>query len=306
MTQSAQWYMDVAGQVLAGMGARTTPALNAFLEKHEGLEQPDVGFVQVAYGYAPKPVTAKIFFERGPYGSPKAVKKQMKGSAERGWLQAAGEGQYTLTEKGKKAAKGIFELADELFGGMETLPDADLLRVTALLGKVVDQARALPEPEKKLGLSWGAMFDRGPNAAPLVQLRRRMLDLFAYRDDVHIAAWQPYDVKGYVWEAFTFVWRDEANTAAELVEKLPYRSLDEEAYARALEELVGRDWIAEEDGRYVVTEKGKALRQEAEDTTDRYYDAAFAVLSDEEVVEVKGLLKKLAEAVEPREEEAAD
>lgn len=297
MTAEARWYLDVAGQVFSGMGASTDAAVNSYMEDR-GLEGPDLYFLQGAHGFAPNAVTAEHFTKRGPYGNPEGAHKQLEKMVSRGWLEVAGEGYYMLTDAGEELAKGIFTFADELYGGLEPLPVGVLERIIALLDKVVESARSVPEIEK-WGLSWGVLFDRGPSAPPAVRLRRRMLDLFAFRDDAHIAAWKPYGVKGYVWEALTYVWRDDAGTAAELTEQLPYRDLDEETYASALEELVGKGWIIEDEGRHVVTEEGKTLRQEAEDATDRYFDAAWAVLNDQEVDEVKGLLEKLAEAVRP-------
>ena len=136
-----------------------------------------------------------------------------------------------------------------------------------------------------------------------MHVRRCLIDLLAFRDDAHIAAWQPYDVSGHTWEAFTYVWRGEAGTAAELAEKLPYRNYDEQAYADALEDLTARGWIVQKDGKYVATDKGKQLRQEAERATDRYYDAPWACLDEAETSEAKGLLKKLAEVVKQPEGE---
>jgi len=42
---------------------------------------------------------------------------------------------------------------------------------------------------------------------------------------------------------------------------------------------------------------------DVEDATDRYFDAAWAALSQDEMEEVKGLLQRLATAVKPPEEE---
>jgi DNA-binding MarR family transcriptional regulator len=137
-------------------------------------------------------------------------------------------------------------------------------------------------------------------------VRRRLIDLLAYRDDAHVAAWQPYEVSGQAWEAFTFVWRGDAGTAAELAEKLPFRNYDQDAYAAALQDLATRGWLAKEDDRYVVTEKGKKLRQEAEDATDRYFDTAWAGLNEAEMKEARDLLEKLAEAVKPPQDSAEE
>ena len=304
MTQSARWFMDVAGEVFAGMGAQTNSTFNQFVEEQGMSEGLDVQLIQLAYGFAPEFITPEHVVKRSPYGNPEFVEQQMGEAVARGWLEAVGEGQYAPTAKCQQVADDLFALSDTMFSAFESLPDDDLKRITALLSEVVEQAQELPEPAEKWALSWGSRFDRGPDAPLMVQVRRRLIDLLGFRDDVHIAAWQPYGVGGQVWEAFTYVWRGEGGTAAELVEKLPYRNYDEEAYIAALEELVSRGWIAEAEGKYAATEEGKELRQQAEETTDRYFDAAWSGLSKAEMEEVQGLLEKLAEAVKPPEEDA--
>jgi hypothetical protein len=303
MTQSATWFMEVVEPLLAGMTARSNPALAQFQEENAGLEDQDILYVQLAYGFAPEPIAPEHVTRRSPYRNPDAVKQAMEDAVGRGWLEAVAEGQYGLTERGRDVAKGILTLADRLFGDIDPLPKAKLRRIATLLDKVANKAWGLAEPAEKWGLSWGRKFDRGSTAPPMVQVRRRLLDLLAFRDDVHIAAWQPYGVGGQAWEAFTHAWRGDAGTAAELAEKLPYRSYDEKAYAAALQDLAERGWIAEESGRYIPTEKGKELRQEAEDATDRYFDAAWAALDGTEMEETKSLLWKLAGALDPPEED---
>ena len=304
MTQSARWFMDVAEEIFAGMGAQTSPALNQFIEEHGMSEGLDVQLIQLAHGFAPEFITPEHVVKRSPYGNPEFVEEQMGEAVERGWLKVAGEGQYLPTTRGRQVAKELFALADRMFGGVESLPDDDLKRITDLLSRVVEQARELPEPTEKWALSWGSKFDRGPDAPLMVQVRRRLLDLLGFRDDVHIAAWQPHGVSGQAWEAFTYVWRGEAGTAAEMAEKLPYRNYDEEAYVAALEELASRGWLAETEGNRVATEEGKILRQQAEDATNRYFDAAWSGLSEAEMEEVRGLLERLAKAVKPPEEDS--
>jgi hypothetical protein len=230
----------------------------------------------------------------------------LDGAVKRGWLEALGEARYTASARGTEVADGLFELGDRIFGKLEILSDKEMKRLIGLLYTVVETARQLPEPEEKWALSWGAKFDRGPDAPLMVRARRHMLDLFSYRDDSHIAAWQPYGASGQEWEAFTMVWQGDATTAAELAENLPYRNYDEDAYEEALESLVARGWLATEDGAYAATEKGKVLRQEAEDATDRYFDAAWVSLSEAEMEEIKGLLGKLAEVLKPPEEDPVE
>ena len=306
MTQSARWFLDVAGQVFTGMGARTNDTLFQWVEEKGLSDRLDLNLVQIAWGFSPEPVTPETFIKRTPYANPDDVVSQLDGAVERGWLEALDGERYTVSARGTEVAEELFALGDRIFGELEVLSDVEMERTIALLFAVVETARQLPEPEEKWALSWGEKFDRGPDAPLMVRARRRMLDLFSYRDDAHIAAWQPYGAGGQEWEAFTMVWQGDASTAAELAEKLPYRRYDEDAYEEALQSLVARGWLAKDDGAYVATKKGKALRQEAEDATDRYFDAAWVSLSEAETEELKGLLGKLAELLKPQEEEPAE
>ncbi len=58
---------------------------------------------------------------------------------------------------------------------------------------------------------------------PLVQLDEYLDELNAYRDDVHLTAVSPHNLSGSTLEAFTFLWRGDADAGAVLQEKLPFR-----------------------------------------------------------------------------------
>jgi hypothetical protein len=70
-----------------------------------------------------------------------------------------------------------------------------------------------------------------------------------------------------------------------------------------LQDLVSRGWIVQENGRYVSTEQGSKLRQQAEDATDRYFDAPWLALGQAKMEEARGLMEKLAQTIEPPEEQ---
>jgi len=306
MAQSARWYMDVAGQILAGLGARTNDALGQYVEEKGLSDGIDLNLVQVAYGFRPEPITSEFLVKRTPYANPASFGPLLVEAVERGWLEALGEDRFAITGRGAEATAGLFDLGDRVFGEVASLPDEDLERLIALLFAVVETARQLPEPSEKWALSWGTKFDRGPDAPRMVKARRHMLDLLSYRDDAHVAAWQQYGASGQEWEALTMVWQGEATTAAALAEKLPYRRYDEDAYEQALQNLVARGWLVKDNDEYAVTEQGKTLRLEAEEATDRYFDAAWISLSEAEMGEIQGLLGKLAEVLKPPEEEPAE
>ncbi|MGD9048279.1 MAG: hypothetical protein PVF77_09515, partial [Anaerolineae bacterium] len=121
MTTSARWFMDVAERILAGIGARTTPALNQFVEDNGLGDGLDIQFIQVAYGFAPEPIVPEHLIKRTPYANPDAYRTEMEQAAERGWLDVAGEDRYRLTLKGQRAARALFDLGDRVFGQLEAL-----------------------------------------------------------------------------------------------------------------------------------------------------------------------------------------
>lgn len=298
MTQSARWFVDVADTIFVGLGAHTNPLFNQFVEGINRLEGQDITLIQVAFGFSPDLLTPKHFIDRTPYANPETFEQQMDQAAGRGWLEAMGEARYKLTARGQDVVHRLLALADEAFGSVESLPASDLHRIVALLTQIAKKIVTLTEPAEKWSFVWNTQFERKDAAIPpLGKVRRRLLDLLSFRDDAHVAAWRPYGVSGQAWEALTFVWRGEAFTAAELAEKLPYRNYDQASYATALEHLASLGWLAGQDGRYAITKKGQKLRQEAEEATDRYFDMPWSALNEAETAEIKGLLEKLAQAV---------
>ncbi len=137
----------------------------------------------------------------------------------------------------------------------------------------------------------------------LAQIDQYLDDLNAFRDDVHIAAWQPYEIDGRSWETFTFVWRGEVSSAAELVERLPFRGYEEADYTQSLELLTELGWLKKSDDHYKLTKKGQAVRKKAEETTDRYFFAPWDQLSSSETFRLRTLLTRTRLRLESLAEE---
>jgi DNA-binding MarR family transcriptional regulator len=263
------------------------------------LEGPDIGFLQIGYAYSPDPLAVKSYMDRGPYANPENYGRQMDAAVERGWLEKVTDGQYKLSAKGRKTVDQFFEMGNQLFSDLPALPEFESNRAADLLAKVVEYAYDLPEPALKATMEIGIRLNPGVDAAPMLRIRRHLTDMNYYREDAHIAAWQPfYNLDGRVFETLTLLWRDQAANPAELAEQLSeYRNYDQADYTAALDDLVTRGWAVKDDGRYIITEAGKKIRQEAEDCTDETFAKTFAILSEAETEELKGLLEKLAEVV---------
>jgi hypothetical protein len=297
--------MDLTGKIFEGIASRTNPEIGKFIEEIDGLEGPDIGFIQIGYAFSPDPLTPESYIARGPYTNPNSYKKQMDESVERGWLEKIDKGQYQLSEKGLKTVLNFIKMGDQLFSDLPSLPQAETIRIVTLLTKLVEEAYQLPEPASKPTMEIGVRLNPGEDAAPMLRIRRHLTDLNYYREDAHIAAWQPfYGVDGRVFETLTFLWRDETATPAALSEQLSeYRNYDEDDYASAFEELVTHGWATKEDGKYIISEMGQKIRQEVENRTDDYFARPFAILNKAEIEELKGLLEMLAEVLKPPDDE---
>ena len=131
----------------------------------------------------------------------------------------------------------------------------------------------------------------------MAKIDQRLDDLHAFRDDVHLAAWQPHGVSGQAWEALTFVWRGDAATAEELAEKLPFRGYSAEEYAAGLTDLVERGWVAGTAEGYRVAEQGQAVRQEAEEMTDRLFYGPWTSLDVGDMAQLNAMLIELRDGL---------
>lgn len=112
---------------------------------------------------------------------------------------------------------------------------------------------------------------------------------------------------GISWETLTYFWRGEASSAAEISDQVSeYRRYTEKDYADAIDDLVARGWLIQKTDKFVITEEGKKIRQEAEDLTDQLYGGPFKVFSEGVIKGLTGLLETLAETFPTPEKDADD
>ena len=100
-------------------------------------------------------------------------------------------------------------------------------------------------------------------------------------------------VSGTAWEDLTFIWRGECSNAEELVERFKFRGYSAQDHEQELASLAERGWLTKTSDGYQLTEQGQAVRQQAEDDTNRYFFTPWACLSDAESVQLHDLLTQL-------------
>ena len=262
--------------------------------------------LSLARGSDPAPFTVGRFHALYPYTAREQFAQALEALAQLELLERVGEDAYRLTGLGRRAVEGIYAAAHQGLEVIQPLPADEMAQLNGLLYRLVEATLGAPEPEEKWALAYSRWTDPGAGASGSVLTDQHLTDLLRFRDDAHLAAWQPYDVSGHAWEALTFIWRGEAGTAEELAEKLPYRGYSAEAYAETLEDLVDWDWVEKATDGYRVTEKGDALRREAEEATDRYFFAPWACLDVNEKNQLHDLLTWLKKALHELAESDAE
>jgi DNA-binding PadR family transcriptional regulator len=295
------------GEAAQAVGAHYGPAYQEKV-KEVGFDPqtPDWYLLMVSLDFEPETTSAARFVERTPYTNRQRWEDGLAGLAERGYLQAVG-GEYRITDKGHQASQTVLDVFYGTLAELDPLPADDLEHTARLLRRLVDAALAAPEPAEKPILTYNRHSDPGPDGSVLLRILQYGADLGAFRDEIHLASWQQHGVSGQAWEALTFVWRDEAHTPAELVERLPNRGFTEQDYAAALDELAARGWVTKAgDGTYQITDAGKAVRQQSEDRTDQMYYVAWDALSADEVEELGSGLIRLRDRLNEMRETIAE
>lgn len=279
--------------------------LRARMQEHGVDPQtPQYYTLAVSLDFEPDAASTARFAARDPYSNPARYDERFALMVEKGWMVPAGEGEYRLTGAGHQITHDVHAVMQDGLRAVEPLPAAELAQIKALLGRVVEAAANAPEPADKSGLLVNRRSDPGEDGPVLLNILQYVADLGSFRDDAHLAAWRPLGVSGPAWEALTFIWRDEAHTAAELTEKLPHRGHDEAAYQAALDELAARGWVQVADGRAAITESGAKQRQDVEDLTDRLYFAPWAALSADELAALGDGITRLLASLKAMQPEA--
>ncbi len=107
------------------------------------------GWMLAAPGFEPEPISAKRLAGRAPYTAQSLNEARLADGAQQGLLRSLGEGDYMLTDRGRTAARRIFEAAYHVMAPLQPLPAAELNRLADLLRRLVEACEAAPEPAQQ-------------------------------------------------------------------------------------------------------------------------------------------------------------
>ncbi len=108
----------------------------------------------------------------------------------------------------------------------------------------------------------------------MVSIEQAIYDLWMARDDAHIEAWRDAGLEGPPMAALTLVWSGEADTVAQLVEKLSPQQSPEDVES-SLAYLVAGNYIEQSGDTVSITPAGALVRGDIERETDRIYFAPW-------------------------------
>jgi len=249
----------------------------------------------LAYNLTPEPISAELFQLRNPYANPDSIQEILEDAAAATYLEKVAEGEFKPAQKGSSAIETVHKAFYSHVNQVNQFPAEQLKELCSLMAKLVDSISQTDLGGRKIcfDASYGGhiQVDHGT----LARVDQHLDDLNAFRDDAHIAAWKSAEVDGHTWEVLTFIWNGDETTAEGLAERLPYRQYTADNYQKTLEGLVKRGWIEIGDDGYVVTAKGKKIRDDAEDETNKNYFGAWKILSDDELKKLGELLTTLKE-----------
>lgn len=247
--------------------------------------------------FGPEPFTTGLFMRMFPYGLVRLNEERFAAAAQGGYVTSDGQGEYRATAAARTVAAQVLGAMNASIAHLQPLPDEQLRRLAGYLARLADASLAASEPPNFLMAHKRVYLPDGHDASPLLQVALRINELTAYRDDAHIAAWQPLGVAGHAWEALTTLWRGGAAALDALHAKLGARGVPREVYAEDLHDLMAYGWVAEEAGVYRATPAGQQTRENAEALTERYFFAPWACLSAAEQEDVFDLATQMRDGL---------
>lgn len=264
-----------------------------------GLEMRYFGTMLLVRGVHPDPITVERFHAMIPYAAQARQAEALTELAEQGFLTAAESEGYHLTETAREGMERVFQTAVAAMSPYQPLTPDEAEQLAGLLTRWVEATLTAADPADKSSLLNSRWTDPGPEAAVMARIDQALTDIGRFRDDAHIAAWQPLGLDGAAWEALTFLWQGEATSAEEVAEKVgAFRGHDAAGYQAAFAALAERGWVTEAEGRYTLTDAGRTLREEAEARTEYLFCTGLVALSDEEQNTLMRLLAALRDETE--------
>lgn len=291
-TYTRRQIVDMLPEFLTKRSAGSGPIAEAYT-KELGLPRPALG-----------PLSNSLFFRDGDvvrretyvWRSPYAIKRADLAP----WADIVKAGLAHETDAGWRLTPRALEIARDIARKVRVhlrslpLPKDPLKRAADVLGRL---AGRIPQDAERAARARRLRAATDEPSDDIAGLSSAVYEMWSFRDDCHVAAWQAAGYEGPVFDVLSHVWSSPADvswtkigghtTLADLAKALEPRQ-DRADVERALEELVKRGDLPRDGGALRLTPQGKRSRDAIEEDTDRRYfaiwdldDAATARLGED-------------------------
>lgn len=255
-------------------------------------------FIYLIENFDPYHLSVEAYQRRDPFDHPQVVAGFLRQAAELGWLTANDDGSYSITEQGQAIRQLRWRIINPLLAKQRPLPTADMEYLLAKLQHIVQAIATAPKPPDQWAIRTRRNHGLRPlsGSAPLLWFAHYRMDLGAYRDDAHLAAWRSvHQITPLAWEMLGMLWTEQADSAKTLAQQLGRRGFPPADHTAAITDLKQRGWIVLEDnGRCRLTDEGQKIREAAEFRTNSYFYAPWTTANDREILYLYNLLAQLA------------
>lgn len=296
MTANQLW--PVCVEAYHAISKHYVPLMNAKAAEHH-LPEGRAWLLLPALTFDPEFISAEKLRLRSPYIAEHKYQADLEALVAGGFLMSAINDvlAYSLSQTGREAILAVLQTGYDCMQALQPKKSKDLEVMADFLKRLVNACLQTPEPPGKWSITHSRKIDPGDDMSVMVRVDQYLSDLAAYRDDSHLAAWQVHPVDGHAWELLTTLWREEVNEIDVLVERLVHRGFLFVETQSALGHLVDLGWVQVVGDIYSLTPKGEAVRQVAEDETDRYFYRPWFCLSKQEQAELQEHLVQLKKAL---------
>jgi hypothetical protein len=156
-----------------------------------------LSWLLAALMFEPEPLSAGLLRTRAPYTSARLFEKRLENAVRKGFLAlvAGMANEYRLTQLGIRAAENLIAAMHAKMATLQPMSPNDLERLAGLLHRLVLSCLVAPEPRGKWYILRYRRMDPGEDASVVALIDQYGGDLAAFRDDAHLASWQPHNIR---------------------------------------------------------------------------------------------------------------
>ena len=280
MTYTRRQIVDMLPEYLTKRSAGFGPAREALM-KDAGVSADVLGTVTTGLIFVEGD---KVRREMYQWRSPYAIKRP---TVVDGWSKVVAAGLAEATPDGWRprpqgialAERAQRALRDHLSG--LPLPADAVRRAADALERIAER---IPSDARRAALARKLRPKSDEPVADILRLNRSAAELWYFRDDCHIRAWQAAGYQGPVFDVLSHLWSSPPDmqwtklpgaTSLDQLAKAMEQRQERSDVDRAVQALVDRDDIARDGDSVRLTATGQGSRDAIEDETDRSYFAIW-------------------------------